>query len=128
MRALLDTHVFLWGIAGDKRMSRHARDIFIGPSDLFISIASIWEILIKVQAGKLNLPHPAGGYIIGKLAENRIEILPISLDHLLEVERLPMHHRDPFDRILIAQSLEEDLPLISADPIFEKYSSLKVIW
>lgn len=128
MRALLDTHVFLWGIAGDKRMSQHARDIFVGPSDLFISIASIWEILIKVQAGKLNLPQPSGSYIIGKLAENRIEILPISLDHLLEVEHLPMHHRDPFDRILIAQSLEEDLPLVSADPVFEKYSSLKVIW
>jgi PIN domain nuclease of toxin-antitoxin system len=128
MRALLDTHVFLWAIAGDTRMSRHARDIFVGPSDLFISIASIWEILIKVQVGKLNLPQPAGSYIISKLAESRIEVLPISLDHLLEFERLSMHHRDPFDRILIAQSLEEDLPLISADSVFERYSSLKLIW
>lgn len=128
MRALLDTHAFLWGIAGDVRMSRHARNIFTGPSDLFISIASIWEILIKVQVGKLNFPQPAGTYIISKLAENRIEVLPISLDHLMESERLPMHHRDPFDRILIAQSLTEYLPLVSADPIFEKYSSLKVTW
>src|SRR5579872_3955261 len=102
MRTLLDTHVFLWGISGDGRISEHARDIFVGPSNLFISMASIWEILIKVQVGKLHLPRPAGSYIISKLAENRIETLPINLNHLLEFERLPMHHRDPFDRVLIA--------------------------
>ena len=92
MRTLLDTHAFLWGIAGDRRMSKHARDIFIGPSNLLMSIASIWEILIKVQLGKLNLPQPAGPYVICKLAENRIETLPIHLDHLLAFERLPLHH------------------------------------
>jgi PIN domain nuclease of toxin-antitoxin system len=127
MRALLDTHVFLWGIAGDGRMSQQARDIFIGPSNLSISIASIWEILIKVQVGKLNLPRPAGTYLINKLAENRIETLPIHLDHLLEFERLPMHHRDPFDRVLIAQSIEEGWPIITSDPAFKKYP-IRVIW
>ena len=127
MRTLLDTHAFLWGIAGDKRMSQHARDIFIGPSKLSMSVASIWEILIKAQVGKLNLPLPAGPYIISKLAENRIETLPITLDHLLAFERLPMHHRDPFDRILIAQSIEEDLPIVTADPFFSGYP-VKVIW
>ena len=127
MRTLLDTHAFLWGIAGDRRMSQHARDVFIGPSDLSMSIASIWEILIKVQVGKLNLPSPASLYIISKLAENRIESLSINLDHLLAFEGLPMHHSDPFDRILIAQALEEGLPILTADPQFSRYP-VKVIW
>lgn len=127
MRTLLDTHAFLWGIAGDRRMSQHARDIFIGPSNLSMSIASIWEILIKVQVGKLNLPPPAGRYVIRKLAENRIETLPINLDHLLAFERLPMHHRDPFDRMLIAQAVEEGLSIVTADSFFARYP-VEVIW
>src|SRR5271165_38385 len=127
MRILLDTHAFLWGLVGDRRMSQHARDIFIGPSNLSMSIASIWEILIKVQLGKLNLPQPAGPYVIRKLAENKIEILPIHLDHLLAFEGLRMHHRDPFDRILIAQSIEEDMPIVTADPVFSRYP-VKLMW
>jgi PIN domain nuclease of toxin-antitoxin system len=127
MRALLDTHAFLWGIGGDRRMSQPARDIFIGPSNLSMSIASIWEILIKMQVGKLNLPQPVGSFVFRKLAENKIETLPIHLDHLLAFERLPMHHRDPFDRILIAQSIEEGLPIITADPWFARYP-VDVIW
>ena len=90
-------------------------------------MASVWEILIKVQAGKLNLPLPSGPYIISKLAENRVETLPINLDHLLAFERLPVHHRDPFGRMLIAQALEEDLPIVTADPFFSRYP-VEVIW
>jgi len=127
MKAILDTHAFLWALAGDARMSRHARDIFAGSADLSLSIASIWEILIKVQSGKLNFPHPAGPYVIRRLAENRIKRLPISIDHLLALERLPIHHRDPFDRMLIAQSMEEDWPIITADPMFKQYP-IQVIW
>ena len=127
MRTLLDTHAFLWAIAGDTRMSQRARDIFVGPSNLSISIASIWEILIKVQVGKLSLPQPVGPYVISKLAENKIETLPVQLAHLLAYEQLPLHHRDPFDRILIAQSLEEGWPIISSDPVFKKYP-IRVIW
>jgi PIN domain nuclease of toxin-antitoxin system len=127
MKAILDTHAFLWALAGDSRMSRHARDIFAGPADLSLSMASIWEILIKVQSGKLNLPRPAGPYVLSKLAENRIECLPITIDHLLALERLPMHHRDPFDRILIAQSLEEKIPIVTSDPWFARYP-VEVIW
>jgi len=89
MKALLDTHAFLWALAGDARMSRRARDIFAGPADLSLSMASIWEILIKVQSGKLPFPRPAGPYVLRKLAENRIEHLPITLDHLLALDRLP---------------------------------------
>jgi PIN domain nuclease of toxin-antitoxin system len=127
MKAILDTHAFLWALAGDARMSRHARDIFSGSTDLSLSIASIWEILIKVQSGKLNFPRPAGPYVLSKLAENRIERLPISVDHLLFLENLPLHHRDPFDRILIAQSLYEKLPIVTSDPWFDRYP-VQVIW
>jgi PIN domain nuclease of toxin-antitoxin system len=127
MRALLDTHAFLWALAGDARMSRHAREIFTGSADLLLSTASVWEILIKVQSGKLLFPRPAAPYVLSKLAENRIEHLPITLDHLLALERLPMHHRDPFDRMLIAQSLEEKLPIVTSDPWFARYP-VQVIW
>jgi PIN domain nuclease of toxin-antitoxin system len=127
MRALLDTHTFLWAIADDKRLSRRAQKIFTGPNDLWLSVASVWEILIKVQAGKLPLPQPTGPYLVKQAAENRVEVLPISLDHVLRIEELTMQHRDPFDRILIAQSIEEKLPLVTADPQFERYS-IELIW
>jgi PIN domain nuclease of toxin-antitoxin system len=127
MKALLDTHTFLWAISDDPRLSRRAQQTFTGPNDLWLSVVSIWEILIKVKAGKLPLPQPAGPYLVRKLGENRIEVLPIKLDHVLKIERLEVHHRDPFDRILIAQSIEEKCPLITADPIFERYP-VDVIW
>ena len=127
MKAILDTHAFLWAIAQDEKLSRRAQKIFTGPNDLFLSVASIWEILIKVQIGKLPLPVPTGSYVVKKLAENRIEVLPITLDHVLRTESLPPHHRDPFDRLLVAQCVEERLPVITADPIMERYP-VQVIW
>jgi PIN domain nuclease of toxin-antitoxin system len=127
MKALLDTHTFLWAISGNEKLSRRAGEVFAGPSDLWLSVASIWEILIKVQIGKMPLPQPAGAYLVKKLAENRIEMLPVKLDHVLKIEALPMHHRDPVDRILIAQSLEENLPLVTSDSVFNRYD-LEVIW
>lgn len=127
MKALLDTHTFLWAISGDERLSRRAGQIFMGPSDLWLSLASIWEILIKAQIGKMRLPQPAGPYIVKKMSENRIEALPVSVDHVLRIETLPTHHNDPFDRMLIAQSLEEKLPLVTDDRIFARYP-VQVIW
>ncbi len=127
MKALLDTHTFLWAISGNERLSPPAKKLFVGPSDLWLSVASIWEILIKVQIGKMRLPVPTGPYIVKKLVENRIETLPVSRDHVLRVEGLPMHHSDPFDRMLIAQSLEEKLPLATADKVFSRYP-VEVIW
>lgn len=127
MKALLDTHTFLWAISGDERLSQRAKQVFLGPSDLWLSVASIWEILIKVQIGKMPLPSPAGPYLVKKLVENRIETLPVSRDHVLRVETLPMHHNDPFDRMLIAQSLEEKLPLVTADKTFTRYP-VEVVW
>jgi PIN domain nuclease of toxin-antitoxin system len=127
MKAILDTHEFLWALAGDARMSRHALDIFAGPTELSLNLASIWEILLKVESGKLKFPQPAGPYVLSKMAENRIEYLPITIDHLLALERLPMHHRDPFDRMLIAQSLQEKPPILTSDPWFKPYP-IQVIW
>jgi len=127
VKALLDTHAFLWAIAEEGKLSRRAQQIFTGPNHLWLSVASLWEILIKVKAGKLPLPEPSGPYVVRKLAENRIEVMPIKLDHVLRIESLAVHHRDPFDRILIAQSLEEDLPIITADPVFERYP-VQLIW
>lgn len=127
MKALLDTHAFLWAILDDVRLSRRAQRTFTGPNELWLSVASLWEILIKVKTGKLPLPQPSGPYLVKKLGENRIEVLPIKLDHVLRIETLAVHHRDPFDRILVAQSIEEKLPLITADPIFERYP-VELIW
>jgi PIN domain nuclease of toxin-antitoxin system len=127
MKALLDTHTFLWAILDDKRLSPRAKQTFTGPNDLWLSVASVWEILIKVRTGKFPIPQPTGPYVIKKMRENQIEILPVNLDHVLETEGLPVHHRDPFDRILIAQSLHEKLPLVTGDPIFECYA-VHVIW
>lgn len=127
MKALLDTHTFLWAISGDSKLSRQAGQIFSGPSDLWLSVASIWEALIKAQIGKIPLPKPVGPYLLKKLAENRIETLPITLDHVLRIESLPMHHRDPFDRMLIAQSQKEKLPLVTSDVAFQRYD-IDVIW
>ena len=127
MRALLDTHTFLWAISGSEKLSPRAAQLFTGPSDLCLSVVSIWEILIKVRIGKIQLPQPGGAYLVKKMAENKIETLPISLDHVMKVETLPMHHNDPFDRMLIAQSLEEKLPLVTSDRVFADYP-IEVIW
>jgi len=127
MKALLDSHAFLWALSGDTRMSTRARDIFEGPSSLSLSIVSIWEILIKVQLGKLGLPRPAASYIFSELVKNKIATLPIRLDNLIAYENLPLHHRDPFDRMLIAQGIKEELPIITADRNFQNYS-VRTIW
>ena len=127
MRALLDTHTFLWAISSHPSLSRRAEQIFVGPSDLWLSIVSMWEILIKAQIGKMPLPKPVGPYVVKKLTENRIETLPLTLDHVLKLERLPIHHNDPFDRILVAQAIEERIPIVTADPAFSRYP-VEVIW
>ena len=126
MNILLDTHTLLWALIDEAKLSARARKVLPTASTWF-SVASIWEILIKAQAGKLTLPQPTGPYLMSKLAFNGVRILPVKPDHALRIESLPMHHRDPFDRMLVAQSLEENLPLVSADPIFERYG-VSVIW
>jgi PIN domain nuclease of toxin-antitoxin system len=128
MKLLLDTHAFLWAISGDPRLSEKAEQLFVtGRNELYFSVASVWEVLTKVQIGKLPLPSPVGPYLSDQLARNSVYVLPVQLEHVLRLETLPLHHRDPFDRILVAQSLHEDFPILTADPLLKKYSA-SLIW
>jgi PIN domain nuclease of toxin-antitoxin system len=128
VKALLDTHAFLWAITNDRRLSRKAQAIFAsGQNDLFLSVAGVWEVLIKTQIGKLKLPLPAGPYLRQQMAQNSMQVLPLRLEHVLRLEYLPLHHRDPFDRLLVAQSIEEHLPIVSSDPFLAKYP-VSLLW
>jgi PIN domain nuclease of toxin-antitoxin system len=128
MRALLDTHVFLWWILDQPRLSPRARDLICdGTSELFFSAASGWEIAIKAQLGKIKLPDDPLKFTLGQLEINAFTELPVRLAHALQVATLPALHRDPFDRLLVAQSQVEHLPLVSADPLVARYD-VQVIW
>ena len=126
MKVLLDTHTFIWAITDERRLSPRARSL-IASSELWWSVVSLWEAIQKAQAGKLSLPLPAGPMLTGELSSNHVRLLPVSLSHVLRVEELPLHHRDPFDRLLIAQSIEEQWPIVTADPWFARYP-VDVIW
>lgn len=121
-RVLLDTHSFLWFVTADSKLSADAeRLISNGETELLLSVASIWEIAIKVSIGRLPIPEPLDSFIPEHLRLNRIGLLAIAPSHALEVARLPLHHRDPFDRLLIAQGMLEGLPVVSADSVFDSY-------
>ncbi len=113
----MDTHTFLWWNANDPRLSPLARQHIADPANtIFVSLVSVWEIAIKAQTGKLVLPQPPALYVPSRIASNGFRVLPISLDHALHVYTLPLIHRDPFDRLLIAQSQQENLPILTTDP------------
>lgn len=126
MRVLLDTHAFLWWVEDDARLSLAAREAITDAAEGLLSIASCWELAIKVSRGRLTLSRP-----IGRLAEvlgaSELRLLPIDLDDVARVATLPFHHRDPFDRMLVAQALSEELVIVSADPVFRKYG-VKRVW
>jgi PIN domain nuclease of toxin-antitoxin system len=126
--ALLDTHTFIWWVTNDAQRLRVAREtIGNGSVRLFFSAASAWEIAIKVATGKLSLPEPPQVYIPSRLVANGFEPLSIEIAHTLQTYHLPLHHRDPFDRILIAQSQVEGLPLLTVDSAFVAYG-VETIW
>lgn len=128
MRALLDTNAFLWFISGNDRLSINARNYIADfDNELFLSIASLWEIAIKTSLGKLELLQPFDTLIPAQLEENAVQVLPIDLPHLSNVINLPFHHRDPFDRLIIAQSMTEELPVITSDATFKNYP-INIIW
>ena len=127
MKLLPDTHAFLWFVAGDGRLSDRARRAMErADAELLLSAACVWEMAIKASLGRLSLPLPVRDYVSEKL-EAGFRTLPVELAHAAAVESLPFHHRDPFDRLLIAQSLVEGIPLVSGDPAFGKYR-VKVVW
>ena len=128
MKVLLDTHTLLWWLTARPQLSERARDVIgNGENQVFVSAASGWEIAIKVRLGRLTLPDTPERFIPEQLRLNAMQSLPISLSHALRVHSLPDHHRDPFDRILVAQSHLENLPIVSADPLIAQYA-VQVIW
>jgi len=128
LRVLLDTHAFLWWVRDDGRLSGRARDALSDAgNELLFSVVSGWEIAIKAQLGKLRASEDVGAYLSGQLSINSMQVLPIYLSHAVRVADLPNHHRDPFDRLLVAQALVEDLPLVSVDPEISRYP-VEVIW
>lgn len=129
MRLLLDTQCWLWWFAQPERLSEEAiAHIADETNELWFSVASIWEIGIKVGIGKLPLPEPIDSYISSRMVQLGARSLEITAPHALRVAALPLHHRDPFDRILIAQAQIEDMTLVSADAIFGKYSDVSILW
>jgi PIN domain nuclease of toxin-antitoxin system len=119
---LLDTHTLLWFLWDDQQLSTHAKTLIQKPENRkLVSVASCWEIAIKVSIGKLNLGEPASSFLPREITRNNFELLPIGLNHVTAVEGLAQHHRDPFDRLLIVQAIVEGLELVSADPIFDQY-------
>ena len=122
MRILLDTHIFLWADKDPEHLSPTAKaSLEDTANSLVLSAASIWEIQIKAQPGKLALRLPLAELIDDQQQTNGIEILPKTLAHVLTLDALPQHHRDPFDRLLAAQAISEGLTLLSADPVFKQY-------
>ena len=128
MKILIDTHALLWLITGDKRLSEKSRAYFTNPeNDLYFSMASFWEICIKISIGKLKLSKNWEKIIKEELAFNSVKFLAISSEYYVQVTKLPLHHRDPFDRLIIAQAISEQCHVLSIDEHFEQYP-IKLIW
>lgn len=122
MRLLLDTHTFLWFVLNDPQLSGPAQTLINDPAnDILISPASYWEIAIKVGLGKLNLHAAYDDFMNRGIIGNDFEILPVEPRHTSLLTTLPLHHRDPFDRLLVAQALVEAVPLVSGDSILDAY-------
>ncbi len=122
MRVLLDTHAFLWFVWNDKKLTHHARTLIEdAANNIYLSAASVWEIGIKVGTGKLSVGQDVKIFLTEHLIKNQISLLPITIPHAALIATLPQHHKDPFDRLLVAQSLVEDMPLISIDTPFDAY-------
>lgn len=127
MRLLVDTHAFLWFLSGDAKLSRAARRALdAADAEWHVSAASVWEMAIKSSLGRLTLPATAEDYIAGKI-DSGLRMLAIDWTHAAAVERLPFHHRDPFDRLLVAQAQAESLAVVTNDRVFRKYG-VQVIW
>ncbi len=127
MKILLDTHAFLWFIEDSPKLSIEARSaIEDGFNEPLLSVASLWEMAIKVSIGKLDLKKPFETFVPDQLELNGFDQLAISFQHIAAVAKLPFHHRDPFDRLLVAQALVEGIPLISADDLLDAYGVIRL--
>ena len=128
MRLLLDTHAFLWWVGASPKLSRRAKAAMArATNQCLVSVASGWEIAIKVSLGQLRIDAAIDRFLPEQLALNGFSPLAIDFKHTARVARLPFHHRDPFDRLLVAQALEEELTVVTADPVFAQYG-VKRLW
>ncbi len=128
MKLLLDTHTFIWWDSEPAKLSFQALALCQDRQNvLLLSVVSVWEMQIKLQLGKLRLTLPLREIIETQRHTNNVEILPITLAHVLALEHLPTHHKDPFDRLLVAQAIVEEAVLVSADPNIVKYA-VQVVW
>jgi len=128
VKLLLDTQCWLWWFAEPERLNEEAiAHIADEMNELWFSVASIWEIGIKNAIGKLPLPEPIDSYISSRMVQLGVQYLEIRAPHALRAAALPLHHRDPFDRMLIAQAQIEDMTLVSADSMFKQYSDISIL-
>jgi PIN domain nuclease of toxin-antitoxin system len=128
MKILLDTHTFIWWDSQQVKLSAKALRLCKEPSHtLILSVASVWEMQIKLQLGKLTLNLPLAEIITIQHETNDLEILPVKLEHILALEGLPLYHKDPFDRLLAVQANVEGAILLSCDPVFSQYP-VNVVW
>ncbi|MBN3963051.1 type II toxin-antitoxin system VapC family toxin [Nostoc sp. NMS8] len=128
MRLLLDTHTFLWFIEGSFNLSETAKNLIEDQENQrFLSIGSLWEISIKVSIDKLKLEMTFSELVKQQVYGNAIELLEIRPEHLDELAKLPFYHKDPFDRLIISQSLVESIPIITKDSVFESYP-VQILW
>lgn len=130
MKLLVDTHTFLWLMESPEKLSERASDVCFDPTNsLYLSAASLWEIQIKSQLGKLDLGMPLSDIVEAEVTNGPFGFLPIRADHVLAVGDLPTHHNDPFDRMLIAQARSENMEFVTADGIMQQYASLvRIMW
>ena len=128
MKLLLDTHAFLWWVEGAPALGRRARIAVANPDNqVFLSVASCWELAIKLSLGKLRLTQRLDRFIPEQLAVNGFSLCAVELRHVAGVADMPFHHRDPFDRLLAAQALQDQLAVVSADRVFRRYG-VTVVW
>ena len=128
MRLIFDTHTLLWIVTNDSKLSKKAKSLFLNSkNEILFSFVSIWEMAIKINLGRLSIDQSLKEFIKHHIKGNDIKLLSIELNHILLLENLPHHHRDPFDRLLICQAIAENLPIISSDKDLDLYT-IKRIW
>jgi PIN domain nuclease of toxin-antitoxin system len=128
VKLLLDTHAFLWFIGGSSELSSYTKGLIESEeNERYLSVASLWEMAIKVSIGKLDVPLPFTRLVRQHVTGNAIEVLSMEPEHLDEQRSLSFHHRDPFDRLIIAQAIQEEMPVVSRDNAFSDYQ-VQVLW
>lgn len=128
MKVLLDTCAFIWLVTDDPKLSGLAKEIFLDEgNEILLSAVTGFEIAVKYSLGKLQLAEPPGEFVTNRMNANALTELPVSMSHALALQNMPLHHKDPFDRLLVAQAIVNQIPLLSADQQLSAYA-IKRLW